>query len=102
MSSREKKDHQRRGHPVRDVHPWLRQLRGAAEALPAEVPRGHEGREADGVRADGAGRRRDDGAAAAGARHHRGGRAPHLQQRTADSVLMCQNTVHSLCAPLLQ
>lgn len=36
----EEEDHQRRGHPVRHVHAGLRHVRGAAEALPAEVQRG--------------------------------------------------------------
>lgn len=37
----EKEDHQRGGHPVRHVHAGLRHVRGAAEALPAEIPRGN-------------------------------------------------------------
>ena len=41
----EEEDDQRRGHPLRHVHPRLRQLRGAAQALPPKVQRGHEGRE---------------------------------------------------------
>lgn len=36
----EEEDHQRGGHPFRHVHVGLRHVRGAAEALPAEVPRG--------------------------------------------------------------
>ena len=66
MPGREEEDHQRRGHPVRDVDPGLRQLRGAAQALPPEVQGGHEGREADRVRAHRDGRGRDDRSAAPG------------------------------------
>lgn len=36
----EEEDHQRGGHPVCHVHAGLRHVRGAAEALPAEVQRG--------------------------------------------------------------
>lgn len=36
----EEEDHQRRGHPLRHVHAGLRHVRGATQALPAEVPRG--------------------------------------------------------------
>lgn len=36
----EEEDHQRGRHPVRHVHAGLRHVRGAAQALPAEVQRG--------------------------------------------------------------
>ncbi|KTF92089.1 hypothetical protein cypCar_00019862, partial [Cyprinus carpio] len=45
MPSGETQDHKRRRHPVRNVHAGFRHVRGASEALPAEVQRGHERRE---------------------------------------------------------
>ena len=36
----EEEDDQRGGHPVCHVHPRLRQLRGAPQDVPAEVPGG--------------------------------------------------------------
>ena len=48
FEGRKAKDDQRRGHSVRHVDVGLRQLRGAAQALPPEVSRGHEDRSAVG------------------------------------------------------
>lgn len=40
MPPGEAQDHQWRGHPVCHVHAGFRYVRGAAQALPAEVQRG--------------------------------------------------------------